>query len=163
LEEVNLGQGEEKQPTYVRASLGDEQKSQLIELLWSFIYCFAWTYTVMPGPSMELVEHVLPIMKWFKPYKQPLRNFSPELLGRIKEEAEHLLEAKFIRTCHYAEWISNIVPVEKKNTGKIRICVDFHNLNQATPRDGYPMPIAEDLINRALGHKVISFLDGNAG
>jgi hypothetical protein len=147
----------------VRASLGDEQKSRLIELLRSFIYCFAWTYTVMPGPSMELVEHVLPIMKWFKPYKQPLRNFSPELLGRIKEEAEHLLEAKFIRTCHYAEWISNIVPVEKKNTGKIRICVDFHNLNQATPRDGYPMPIAEDLINRALGHKVISFLDGNAG
>jgi hypothetical protein len=41
--------------------------------------------------------------------------------------------------------------------------VDFSNLNQATPKDGYPMPIVEDLINRVSGHKVIRFLDGNAG
>jgi hypothetical protein len=41
--------------------------------------------------------------------------------------------------------------------------VDFRNLNQATPKDGYPMPIVEDLINRVSGHKVIRFLDGNAG
>jgi hypothetical protein len=36
-------------------------------------------------------------------------------------------------------------------------------LNRATPKDEYPMPIAELLINRAFGHKVISFLDGNVG
>jgi hypothetical protein len=54
------------------------------------------------------------------------------------------------------------VLVEKKNTGKIRVCVDFHNLNKVTPKDEYPMPVVEVLINGASGHKMISFLDGNA-
>jgi hypothetical protein len=106
---------------------------------------------------------VLPIKKGFRPFKQVPRNYSPELLGKIKEEIERLLEAKFIRTCRYTEWVSNIVPVEKKNSGKIRICVDFGNLNRATPKDEYPMPVADDLIIKASGHRMISFLDGNAG
>jgi hypothetical protein len=76
---------------------------------------------------------------------------------------ERLLEAGFIRPCRYVEWVSNIVPVEKKNTDKIRVCIDFHNLNKATPKDEYPMPIIDMLINIATGHRVISFLDGNAG
>jgi hypothetical protein len=46
---------------------------------------------------------------------------------------------------------------------KIRVCVDFRNLNKATPKDEYPMPIAESLINRASSNRIISFLDGNAG
>jgi hypothetical protein len=53
--------------------------------------------------------------------------------------------------------------MEKKNTGKIRVCIDFRNLNKATPKDEYPMSIADMLINNASGHRVISFLDGNDG
>jgi hypothetical protein len=53
--------------------------------------------------------------------------------------------------------------VEKKNTRKIQICVDFRNLNRATPKDEYPMPIADLLVDSMSGNKVISFLDGNAG
>jgi hypothetical protein len=48
------------------------------------------------------------------------------------------------------------------NTDKIQVCIDFRNLNKATPKDEYPMPIADMLINNASGHRVISFLDGNA-
>jgi hypothetical protein len=73
-----------------------------------------------------------------------------------------LLKANFIRPCRYAEWISNIVPVEKKGSSKIRVCIDFRNLNRATPKDEYPMSIADMLINDASGHKVLNFLDGNA-
>jgi hypothetical protein len=54
------------------------------------------------------------------------------------------------------------VPVEKES-GKLRVCIDFRNLNRATPKDEYPMPIADTLINNASGNKIISFLDGNAG
>jgi hypothetical protein len=61
------------------------------------------------------------------------------------------------------EWVFNIVPIEKKNTGKIWVCIDFHNLNKATPKDEYPMLIDDMLINNASGHRVICFLDGNAG
>jgi hypothetical protein len=76
---------------------------------------------------------------------------------------ERLLDAGFIRPCRYAEWVSNIVPMEKKNTGKIQICINFYNLNKTTPKDEYPMHITNMLINNASGHRVISFLDGNAG
>jgi hypothetical protein len=76
---------------------------------------------------------------------------------------ERLLDTRFIRPCRYAEWVSNIILVEKKNTSKIRVCIDFHNLNKATPKDEYPMPIADMLMNNASGHRVVSFLDGNAG
>jgi hypothetical protein len=85
------------------------------------------------------------------------------MYDRIKEEIDQLLKANFIRPCRYAEWISNIVPVEKKGSGKIRVYIDFRNLNRATPKDEYPMTIADMLINDPLGHKVLSFLDGNAG
>jgi hypothetical protein len=65
---------------------------------------------------------------------------------------ERLLDVGFIRPCRYAEWISNIVSIEKKNTDKIEVCTNFHNLNKETPKDEYPMPIADMLINNASGH-----------
>jgi hypothetical protein len=55
------------------------------------------------------------------------------------------------------------MPVEKKGSGKIRICIDFRNLNRATPKDEYPIPIADMLINDTSWHKVLTFLDGDAG
>jgi hypothetical protein len=54
------------------------------------------------------------------------------------------------------------IPVYKKN-GKLRVCIDFRDLNKATSMDGYPMPVADALVNTTIGHKVISFMDGNAG
>jgi hypothetical protein len=61
------------------------------------------------------------------------------------------------------EWISNIIPVEKNNTGKIRVCIDFCNINKETHKDEYPMPTGYMLINNVSRHRVISFLDCNAG
>jgi hypothetical protein len=138
-----------------------DHKQRVCALLQEFKDCFAWDYTEMPELSRDLVEHKLPIKHGFRPYKQPPRHFNPNVYDRVKEEVDQLLKANFIWS--YAEWISNIVPVEKKNTGKIRVCVDFKNLNTATSKDEYPMPIADALINDASGNKIISFLDGNAG
>jgi hypothetical protein len=72
-----------------------------------------------------------------------------------------MLEAGFIKPCRYAEWISSIVPVQKKD-GQWRVYVDFWDLNRAAPKDEYPMPVAETLINVAAGNKILSFMDGNA-
>jgi hypothetical protein len=55
------------------------------------------------------------------------------------------------------------VPVEKKGTKKLHVCIDFRDLNKATPKDEYSMPIADFLVNSASGHRLLSFLDGNAG
>jgi hypothetical protein len=84
-------------------------------------------------------------------------------MGKVKDEVSRLLKVGFVQPCRYVEWVSNVVPVENKGTGKTRVCVDFRDLNRATLKDEYLMPIANLLINSALGNKVISFLDGNAG
>ncbi|XP_059659004.1 uncharacterized protein LOC132305373 [Cornus florida] len=116
----------------------------------------------MPGLSRKLVEHRLPIKKDFQPYKQPPRRMSSEVVLKIKEEIERLLKAGFIRTVRYVEWLSNVVSVMKKN-GKLRVCVDFRNLNNATPKDEYPMPVADQLIDSAAKHEILSFMDGHSG
>jgi hypothetical protein len=85
-----------------------------------------------------------------------------EVLEEVKKEIEKMLEAGFIRSCRYDEWISSIVPIQKKD-GRWRVCVDFRDLNRATPKDEYPMPVAETLINAAAGNKILSFMDGNTG
>ena len=108
----------------------------------------------MPGLDLSIVEHRLPIKPGYRPFKQALRKFNPNVLDDIKE-TERLLEAKFIRPYRYAEWISSVVPVYKKN-GKLRVYIDFRDLNKATPMDGYPMPIVDMLVDAAVRHKVIS-------
>jgi hypothetical protein len=132
-------------------------------MLREFVDCFTWQYTEMPGLYKDLVEHCLPVKSGFRAYKQLVRSFSPKFINKVKEEVDQLLKEGFIQPCRYAEWVSNIVPVEKKNARKIWICVDFKDLNHAMPKDEYPMFVADVLINKASGNKMISFLDGNAG
>ena len=104
----------------------------------------------------------MPIKPGYRPYKQPPQKiFKEEVLADVKMEVQRLLEANFIRPCRYAEWILSIVPVYKKD-GKMRVCIDFRDLNKATLMDGYPMPVADVLVDAATGYEVISFMDGNA-
>jgi hypothetical protein len=162
LEEIDIGPRDRPRPTYIAANLEPEYKQELINLLKEYRDCFAWEYYEMPGLDKSIVEQRLPIKPGYRPFKQAPRRFNPDILGDIMAEVERLLEAKFIRACRYADWISNVVPVYKKN-GKLRVCIDFRDLNRTTPMDGYPMPIADMLVDAAAGHQVISFMDGNAG
>jgi hypothetical protein len=122
---MDIGDGTVPRPMYVNTNLSREQKDKVRLLAHQFIDIFAWEYTKMPSFGRDLVEHRLPIKEGFKPFKQPPRNYNPAMYDRIKEEVNRLLEADFIRPCRYAEWVSNIVLVEKKNTRNIRVCVDF--------------------------------------
>jgi hypothetical protein len=163
LEEIDIGDGVTPRPTFIKKDLSANYKNNLVELLREYVDCFAWNYQEMSDLSHDLVEHRLPIKASFRPFKQHARRYNPLMYDRIKEEIDQLLKANFIRPCRYAKWISNIVLVEKEGSGKIRVCIDFWNLNSATPKDEYPMPVANMLIIDALGHKVLSFLDGNVG
>jgi hypothetical protein len=78
-------------------------------------------------------------------------------------ESKRKLIANFIRPCRYAESVSNIMSVEKHGSDKIRVCIDFRNVNRATTKDEYPRSTADMLLNDASGDKVINFLEGNAG
>ena len=88
----------------------------------------------MPGLSRDLVEHRLPIKARFRPYKQPARCFIPIMYDRIKAEINSLLDAGFIRSCCYTNWISNIVPVEKKDWGKLECALILEILIKLLPK-----------------------------
>jgi hypothetical protein len=122
-------------------------------LLGATLRCLAYSH--------ELVEHRLPIRVGFRPFMHKPKSFCLNLQPKIKDKINWLLEANFIIPCMYADWVSNIVPVEKKEFGKLRVSIDFCNLNRATPKDEYPTFVADILINNALGNRFISFLDGN--
>jgi hypothetical protein len=161
LEKIDLGDGKPR-PTYISAELDAEYKTKLIALLKEFKDCFACEYYEMPGLDGSIVEHRLPIKLGYRPFQHHPRQCNRKIYPDIQVEITMLLEAGFIRQCRYAEWISNIVPVYKKN-GKLRVCIDFRDLNKETPMDGYPIRVAGALVNATAGHKVISFMDGNAG
>ena len=115
LEEVDIGPGDRPRPTYVSAKLDPEYKQELVNLLKEYRDCFAWEYYKMSGLSRSIVEHWLPIKDGYRPFKQALRRFKPELLEDIKKEITWLYKAKFIRQCRYVDWILNIVPVLKND------------------------------------------------
>jgi len=77
-------------------------------------------------------------------------------------EADKLLSAGFIEEAQYTTWLSNVVLVKKAN-GKWRMCVEYTDLNKACPRDAYPLPNIDRLVDGATGNKVLSFLDAYSG
>ena len=110
----------------------------------------------MPRLSRKLVEHQLPNKEGYKPHKQPARRFNPELLPKIKRDIKRLFKAGFIRTTRYVNWLSNIIPVIKKN-GQVRICTDFRNLNLATPKDEYVMLMVDILVDATVNNGILTF------
>lgn len=91
--------------------------------------------------------------------KQVLRHFRPELEMQIKVEIEKLLSVGFIREVQYPTWLASIVPVKKKNV-QIRVYIDFRDFNDACPKDEFPLPITELLVDATTGFGALSFMDG---
>ncbi|XP_019157968.1 PREDICTED: uncharacterized protein LOC109154689 [Ipomoea nil] len=143
LKEVDLGTPENPRPIFISALLSDEDEE---------IY-------EMPGLDPKVAVHRLAVKKGCRPVKQAQRCFCPELIPSIETEVNKLIEAGFIREVKYPTWISNIVPVRKKN-GQIRVCVDFRDLNVACPKDDFSLPITELMIDAVTGHEIMSFMDG---
>ena len=78
---------------------------------------------------------------------------------KIKEEVQKQIDAGFLVTTEYPQWLANIVPVPKKD-GKVRICVDFRDLNKASPKDDFPLPHTLICWSIALRNSRFSFMDG---
>ena len=73
-------------------------------------------------------------------------------MPEIKKEVNKLIEVGFIREVKYLTWIANIVLMRKKN-GQLHICLDFRDLNKACPKDDFPLPIMELMIDLTTGHE----------
>ena len=78
------------------------------------------------------------------------------------EEVHKLQEKEFIREVYYLDWLANIVMVKKAN-GKWRACVDFTDLNKTCPKDNYPLPQLDILVDSTTRHQLLSFMDAFSG
>ncbi|XP_066379775.1 uncharacterized protein [Miscanthus floridulus] len=162
LEEINIGTDDDPRPIFISKRLSKESKKEYHKFLSANKDIFAWSYEEMPGLDPMVAEHKLAVRKDVTPVKQGQRRYRPELLPQIEAEVDKLIAAGFIREVKYPKWVSSIVPVKKKN-GKIRVCVDFRDLNKACPKDEFPIPISEILIDATMGYEIFSFMDGFSG
>ena len=131
-------------------------------LFTEFRDIFAWSYEEMPGIDPRIVVHEIKTYAGAKPVRQKLRPIHPKKAAAIKAEVEKLLKAGFIYPVPLTEWVSNIVPVTKKQ-GTIRVCVDYRDLNKACPKDNYPTPFIDQIIDDCAGCEIFSFMDGFSG
>ena len=118
----------------------------------------------MPGVPRELAEHHLNLDPLARPIKQPLRRFSEPNRKAMLSEINRLREAGFIKEIFTeATWVANPVLVPKKNTKVLRMCVDFTCLNKHCPKDHFPLPRIDQIIDSTAGCERLSFLDAYSG
>jgi hypothetical protein len=113
----------------------------------------------MSGIDPKIVEHEILTYPDAKPVRQKLRLVNPNKAVVIKVEVEKFLKVGFIYPIHLTQCVSNPVLVDKKH-GTIRICMDFHDLNKACPKDNFPTPFIDHIIEQCTGCEAFSFMDG---
>ena len=111
-----------------------------------------------PGVDPSFICHHLNVNPSVTPKKQPPRHPSKEHANAIKDEVIKLKKAGAIKEVFYPEWLANTIVVKKKSR-KWRVCVDFTNLNKACPKDPFPMPRIDQLVDATDGHPRTRFLD----
>jgi hypothetical protein len=97
-----------------------------------------------------------------KPIWKRLRVVNPRKAFVIKAEVEKLLNVVFIYPVPLTYWVSNPIPIEKKQ-GTICVCMDFGDLNKACLKDNLPTPFIDHILDKCVGRKVFPFMDGFLG
>ena len=110
----------------------------------------------MPGIPREVAEHTLQILPGSKPVKQCLCRFNEEKRRAIDEEIAKLLATGFIEVYH-PEWLANPILVRKKSE-KWRMCVDYTGLNKACPKDPFPLPRIDQVVDLTSGCETLCVL-----
>ena len=94
--------------------------------------------------------------------KQKLRRLHPRWSLQVKEEIQKQLSVGFLFMVEYPEWLTNVVPIPKKD-GKVRVYVDYMDLNKASPKNDFPLPHIYMLVDSIAGHSMLSFMDRFSG
>ena len=147
---------------YIGSKLAEDIKSSHIHFLEQNMEVFAWKQEYMGGVDPTMITHKLNANPSFKPVKQKRWSFAPERQKAINEEVGKLLQAKAIREVEYPEWLANVVLVKKAN-GKWRLCIDFTDINRACPKDSFPLPRIDLIVDATAGHELLSFMDAFLG
>ncbi|KAL0361700.1 UNVERIFIED_CONTAM: Transposon Ty3-G Gag-Pol polyprotein [Sesamum radiatum] len=94
--------------------------------------------------------------------KQKKKHFGPEKDQIIPAEIDKLVAAGHVEEIQFPEWLSNVVLVPKLG-GKWRMCINFRDLNKACPKDFYPLPRIDQLVDSKSGCELLSMMDASQG
>ena len=111
---------------------------------------------------MEVAEQTLKIHPGSKPVKQRLHRFDKEKRRAIGEEIAKLSAAGFSKEVYHLEWLANPILVRKKSR-KWRMCVDYMGLNKACPKDPFPLPRIDQIVDSTSGCETLCFIDAYSG
>ncbi|GJZ02218.1 reverse transcriptase domain-containing protein [Tanacetum coccineum] len=128
-----------EQTVAIRSTLTEKGHKELCFLLKQNLDVFAWKPADMTGIPRNIAEHRLNIQEGYSPVRQKKRGQAQKRNKIIQEEVEKLMEAGIMKEVHYHSWLSNPVMV-KKHDRTWQMCVDFKDLNNACPKDCYPLP-----------------------
>ncbi|XP_027905968.1 uncharacterized protein LOC114165580 [Vigna unguiculata] len=159
LKEIEISSGRKVK---IGSDLDPKVETELCQVLRSNLTSFAWTARDMPGINPDVICHRLNVNPGAKAKVQRRRRLNEEKAEAAAGEILKLQEAGHIKEIQYPEWLANIVMVKKAN-GKWRMCVDFTNLNTACPKDSYPLPNIDTLVDRVSGCGLLSFMDAYSG
>ena len=118
---------------------------------------FTWTYEEIPGIDPSIFVHEIETYPSAKPVLHKLWQVHPRKATTIKEEVEKILRACLIYLIPLTKQVSNIAPMNKKQ-GTIRVCIDFRDLNWACPKDNFPTPYIDQIIDNCAKSFIFSFI-----
>jgi hypothetical protein len=151
-----------KQTVIINEDLTSRDEEKHLSCLSRNNDVFTWSALDLVWVSHSIIEHSLGIDTSVHPKKQRLWKMSDEKTEAAKAEVHRLLEARFIESIAYPTWLANVVMVQKKS-GKLRMCIDFTSINKACPKDNFPLPRIEKIVDSAAGCEVMSLLDCFSG
>ena len=123
---------------------------------------FAWQASDIPGIPREVIEHHLAVCPHARPVKQKVRKQALERQEFIAEEIGKLEAIGLVRGVLHLTWLANPVVVRKAN-GKWRLCIDYTDINKACPKDPFPLPCIDQIVDSTAGCDLLSFLDAYSG
>ncbi|CAA0822248.1 Unknown protein, partial [Striga hermonthica] len=145
----------------IGSHLQEPLRSELISFLKDSSDVFAWKHEDMKGIDPG-VAHKLNLDRTVRPVVQKRRKLGPDRQKALEEEVNKLIDNKFINEARYPTWVSNPVLVKKSNE-LWRLCIDFSDLNKACPKDSYPLPHIDYMVDATSGHELMSFMDAYSG
>ncbi|XP_042400764.1 uncharacterized protein LOC121990755 [Zingiber officinale] len=136
-EEVQIHLSRPEATTFVASDLAGPQKEELVACLQRNHDVFAWSTHELLGVDPSVALHELHVRPDARPVKQRKRDFSAEQDLIIRAEVEKLLEAGHIE--------------------------EIQDLNKACPKDSYPLPRIDQMVDSTAGCELICMLDAYQG
>ncbi|KAL0286559.1 UNVERIFIED_CONTAM: Transposon Ty3-G Gag-Pol polyprotein, partial [Sesamum angustifolium] len=146
--------------TRIGSQMEDTIRKEVIQCLQRNIDIFTWTPHDLEGIDPNVITHYLNINPNAKLVKQHKRHFGLKKDKIIQAEVDKLMALGHIEEIQFPEWLSNVVLVLKPG-GKWRMCIDFRDLNKARPKDCYPLPRIDQLVQSTSGCEVLSMMDAS--